>query len=239
MAEAKTADAMGASEAKTATAQTIADDKTSTAKAPTVTPTPLPTNTPTPSGSRIIRPILPVGKLIDLSKLRIIAPDWKDNFASSPLDGWYVNPAGVVSLDGANLVMTYGANDAWFIQNTVAKDFTYVGKLTLVSGRMMGLVFRSSLDGTMGYEVNLDAPSRTLSIAKRTPWEVLASTTLDVAYNTAYTVRVEFIGTNITASIDDLGISVTTTDTSYSQGYFGLHTYQSQARFSDLSMYWR
>ena len=165
-------------------------------------------------------------------------PDWKDALASSSLDGWFVNPAGVVSLDGANLVMTYGDNDAWFIQKTDAKDFTYVGKLTLVSGRMIGLVSRSSLDGTAGYEVNLYAPSRTLSIAKRTPYQVLASTTLDVAYNTVYTVRVEFIGTNITASIDDLSISVTATDTSYTQGYFGLHSYRSQARFSNLSMYW-
>ncbi|MHB1354901.1 MAG: protein kinase domain-containing protein [Anaerolineae bacterium] len=245
--EAKTASAMGASEAKTAAAQKASDDKTATAQkeaddlaatanAPTATPTPT-TPPEGPTKAIEIRPIIPIGKLIDIKKLLFILPDWSDEFAKGVTTGWSANPAGVASLDGAELVLSFADNDAWYIQKTSVKDFTYVGKLTMSSGIGAGLAFRSNTDGSKDYEVYLDFVNKRMMIAKR-PWQVLAWVPVELVLGTTYTVRVETKGADITAAIDDMSISVSTTDTSYTQGYFGLHVYRGKARFSNIMMYW-
>ncbi|MCE5257911.1 MAG: protein kinase [Chloroflexi bacterium] len=238
-AEEKTAAAQSAAEAKTATAQIIAEDKTATAKAPTITPTPLPTNTPTDVPEEgVTRPLLPIGKIVNLGILFTIIPSWQDKFADGSTTGWTSYPAGVWHLTAPN-VSASSSGDTWFIQSTAVKDFTYVGTISLTSGRMAGLSFRSSADGSFGYEVNLDTVSRTLSISKRVPYQVLATTELNVSYNQDYIVRVEAVGNAITASVDSLEVSVSATDTSFTQGYFGLHVWNGEAKFNTAKVWYR
>jgi len=109
----------------------------------------------------------------------------------------------------------------------------YEGVLNLLSGNAVGLTFRSSADGTLSYDVILDAVDGAFKVSKRPPYAVLASHPMTVQRNQRYEVKVVANGNTIEAYLDGVK-RLTVTDTTYASGQLGVVLFRATATFDDL-----
>jgi len=207
--------------------------------APTNTPepTPIPTLTPTVKPPSGITKVFPVRSLVvaELKPGAILAAlsIFSDNFDDGTLTEWTAN-RGTWSNPSAFMRGIYTDGDAWHIKKATGDDFSYAGKVNLVSGNAVGLVFRSSPDGTSSYDLILDAEENVIKLSKRSPYQVLASKTMTVQRNHVYQVRVVTKGTLIEAYLDETKV-LAVNDSTYSSGHFGVMLFRARAEYDDLS----
>jgi hypothetical protein len=155
-----------------------------------------------------------------------------ENFDDGALTGWTPNN-GTWTNPGAQLQGEYATGNAWNIHSSTGSDIVYTGTVNLLSGNAVGLVFRSSADGTSSYDALLDAVDNVFKISKRQPYQVLASYSMTVQRNHPYTIKVVASGSRIDAYLDGVK-RLTVTDSSYASGYLGVMLFCATATYDDL-----
>jgi levanbiose-producing levanase len=109
----------------------------------------------------------------------------------------------------------------------------YEGKVMLLSGYAVGLVFRSSADGASSYAVILDTVQG-FKISSYSPHTKLDSYPVAVEYNHWYTIKVVVDGDTIEAYLDGVK-RLTATDSQYAGGQFGVLLHQGVAAYDNLA----
>jgi len=127
----------------------------------------------------------------------------------------------------------YTLGNGWNIHSSTGGNIVYQGTVNLLSGNAVGLVFRSSADGTSSYDVILDAVDGAFKISERPPYQVLDSYSMTVERNHPYTIKVVADGSTIEAYLDGVK-RLTVTDGTYSSGQLGVILFQSTATYDDL-----
>ena len=157
---------------------------------------------------------------------------FSDDFDDGTLTNWTPN-LGTWTNPGTYMRGEYALGNAWNVHSSTGSDIVYEGTVNLLSGNAVGLVFRSSADGTSSYDVILDAVVNVFKISKRTPYQVLASYPMTVQRNHPYTVKVVANGSTIEAYLDGVK-RLTVTDSTYSSGQLGVVLFQATATYDDL-----
>jgi len=157
---------------------------------------------------------------------------FSDDFDHGTLAGWTPN-RGTWTNPGTHMRGEYVLGNAWNMRPETGSDIVYEGTLNLLSGNAVGLVFRSSADGTSSYDVILDAVDGVFKISKRPPYQVLASYSMTVQRNHPYRVKVVANGNTIEAYLDDVK-RLTATDSTYSDGHLGVMLFEATATYDDL-----
>ena len=190
---------------------------------------PLPTDTPTPTATPVgYRLYLPL-----IMKMYPLTPIFSADFNDGRLTGWTPN-MGTWTNPGTHMRGEYALGNAWNMRSETGSDIVYEGTLNLLSGNAVGLVFRSSADGTSSYDVILDAVDGVFKISKRPPYQVLASYSMAVQRNHPYRVKVMAKGNKIEAYLDGVK-RLTVTDSTYSSGQLGVMLFQATATYDDLA----
>ena len=192
---------------------------------PTATPTHTATPTATPVGYRLYLPLI--------MKMYPLTPIFSDDFEDGTLTGWTPNRGTWIN-PGTHMRGEYALGNAWNMRSETGSDIVYEGTLNLLSGNAVGLVFRSSADGTSSYDVILDAVDGVFKISKRPPYKVLASYSMAVQRNHPYRVKVIANGNRIEAFLDGVK-RLTVTDSTYSSGQLGVMLFQATATYDDLA----
>ena len=157
---------------------------------------------------------------------------FSDDFTDGTLTGWTPN-LGTWTNPGTYMHGDYTLGNAWNVHSSTGSDFVYTGTVNLLSGNAVGLVFRSSADGTSSYDVILDAVDNVFKISMSQPYQVLVSSPMVVQRNHPYTIKVVANGSMIEAYLDGVKL-LTATDSTYSSGYFGVILFRSTATYDDL-----
>ncbi len=157
---------------------------------------------------------------------------FSDDFEDGTLTGWTSN-FGTWSNPSTYMSGTYTLGNAWNVRSSTGSDIVYTGTVNLLSGNAVGLVFRSSADGTSSYDVILDAVDNKFKISKRPPYQVLDSYSMTVQRNHPYTVKVVANGSTIEAYLDGVK-RLTATDSTYFSGQLGVVLFQSTGTYDDL-----
>jgi hypothetical protein len=155
-----------------------------------------------------------------------------DDFDDGTLSGWTANQ-GTWTNPGTYMRGEYTLGNAWNIRSSTGGDIVYTGTVNLLSGNAVGLVFRSSADGTSSYDVILDAVDNAFKISKREPYQVLASHSMTVQRNHPYTIKVVANGSTIEAYLDGVK-RLTVTDSTYASGQLGVMLFRATATYDDL-----
>jgi hypothetical protein len=155
-----------------------------------------------------------------------------DDFDDGTLSSWTPN-LGTWTNPGNHMHGEYASGNAWNIRSSTGGDIVYQGTVNLLSGNAVGLVFRSSADGTSSYDVILDAEDNVFKISKRPPYTVLDSYSMSVQRNHPYQIKVEANGDTIDAYLDGVK-RLTITDTAYTTGHLGVILFQATATYDDL-----
>ncbi len=212
--------------------------------AATATPTPTPTSEP---GAKMHLPIIMKQHVVPgptptPTPTSTPSPIFSDDFEDGLLTGWTANQ-GVWTNPGTYMRGQDTEPPAYEIRNVKSATgaaFTYEGTVTLVSGYTVGLIFRCSADGTLGYEVGLSAVDNQFKLGVLAPnYGLLAQTPVTVQYGRAYRIKVVANGSLIEVYLDGVKL-LSATDTHYSSGQFGVivrggsYAYQGTANFDDL-----
>jgi hypothetical protein len=193
------------------------------------TPTPTPTLTPTgEAGTKTYLPIV-MKQFAPASPSGVI---FSDDFNDGALNGWTRNNGNWYNA-GNYMHGNYASGNAWNIKNASGSDITYEGDVNIVSGNAVGLVFRSSADGTASYDAILDAVDGVFKISKRPGYTVLASYPMTVARNHWYNIKVVVNGTKIEGYLDGAK-RLTAYDSNFSSGQFGVMLFQGTGAYDNL-----
>jgi len=157
---------------------------------------------------------------------------FSDDFEDGTLTGWTSNN-GTWTNPGTYMRGEYTLGNGWNIHSSTGGNIVYQGTVNLLSGNAVGLVFRSSADGTSSYDVILDAVDGAFKISERPPYQVLDSYSMTVERNHPYTIKVVADGSTIEAYLDGVK-RLTVTDGTYSSGQLGVILFQSTATYDDL-----
>ncbi len=157
---------------------------------------------------------------------------FSDDFNDGTLTNWTPNQ-GTWTNPGTYMRGEYTTGNAWNIRSSTGSNLVYTGTVNLLSGNAVGLVFRSSADGTSSYDVILDAVDNVFKIGRRPPYQILASYPLTVQRDHPYTIRVVANGSTIEAYLDGVR-RLTVTDSTYSSGYLGVMLFSATATYDDL-----
>jgi len=157
---------------------------------------------------------------------------FSDNFNGGTLTSWTPN-RGTWTNPGSRMRGEYTLGNAWNIRTSAGSNLAYTGTVNLLSGNAVGLVFRSSPDGTSSYDVILDAVDGALKISKRQPYQVLASYPMTVQRNHVYTIKLTAKGSTLEAYLDGVK-RLTVTDTTYTSGQLGVMVFRAAATYDDL-----
>jgi len=190
-----------------------------------ITPTPTPTRRP---GTRTYLPL--VMKQFAPGSAPVVL--FSDNFNDGLLHGWTRNNGNWYNA-GNYMRGEYATGNAWNIKDVSGNNFTYEGDLNIVSGNAVGLVFRSSADGTASYDAILDAADGVFKISKRPGYTVLASYPMTVSRNHWYSVKVVVSGTKMEGYLDGVK-RLTAYDGNFSSGQFGVMLFQGAGAYDNL-----
>jgi uncharacterized repeat protein (TIGR01451 family) len=157
---------------------------------------------------------------------------FSDNFNGGTLTGWTPN-LGTWTNPSNYMRGEYTLGNAWNMRSSTGSDTVYTGTVNLISGNAVGLVFRSSADGTSSYDVILDGVDDVFKISKRAPYQILDTYSMTVQYNHPYTIKVVANGSTIEAYLDGVK-RLTVTDTTYSSGRLGVMLFRATATYDNL-----
>jgi hypothetical protein len=155
-----------------------------------------------------------------------------DDFQDGTLTGWTSNHGLWVNAND-NTVGYYPLGNAWNIHEATAADFEYEATVNLVEGNAAGLTVRSSADGTSSYDVIIDAVDGVFKISRRPPYQILDSHAMTIERGRPYRIRVEAYGDMIFAFLDGAHL-LTVSDTTYTDGHFGVMLFQATATYDDV-----
>lgn len=155
-----------------------------------------------------------------------------DDFEDGTLTGWTPH-LGSWANPGDHMRGKYNLGNAWNIRSSTGGNIIYEGTVKLLSGNAVGLVFRSSANGTSSYDVILDAYDNVFKISKRPPYTILDSVAMPVQRNHAYKIKVVANGSTIQAYLDGVHL-LTATDSTYNSGNLGVMLFRSDATYDDL-----
>lgn len=124
---------------------------------------------------------------------------------------------------------------------TSFSDFTYEADLSIDSNNA-GLIFRvtnpsQGVDAYTGYYAGLALPDNAVILGKaNNGWTFLASTSMTVTPNQIYHMKVAAKGNNIQVFVTDMqNPKISFNDSSYPSGAIGVRTWNSNARFDNVS----
>ncbi|WP_160319699.1 family 16 glycoside hydrolase, partial [Paenibacillus xylanivorans] len=127
--------------------------------------------------------------------------------------------------------------------DTNFSDVIYEADVTPGSTGNAGLVFRVSNPGTgadayQGYYAGLDVPNQKVLIGKaNNNWTSLSTASMSLTANTKYHVKIVAQDASIKVYVDDMTIpKINVTDSTYIGGSVGLRTYDSAAKFDNISV---
>ncbi len=180
------------------------------------------------------------GGAITSNRIDVTAEDWErgnivfsDDFSEPVLKNWVKNGGTFAVSDGA--MVSTQSGDAWNIFGATAKDFTFSGDITLVSGNAVGLSFRTNNNGTQGYDIIMDIMDGGIKFCRR-PYSVIKSLPLPFDYNKSYHVTVVAKGADFKFFLDGV-LVFEASNTARTSGQFGVFGYTSTARFDNLICY--
>jgi hypothetical protein len=154
-----------------------------------------------------------------------------DDFNTGTLTGW-TSSGGTWTNPGSYLQGVYLSDTAWNMKAISGTNIVYEGKVNLLSGNAVGLVFRSSASGTSSYAAILDT-TQGFKISRYSPHRILVSYPMTVSYNHWYTIKVVADGDTLEAYLDGVK-RLSTTDTRYSSGQLGVMLHQGVTLYDDL-----
>lgn len=186
-------------------------------------PTPTPAHTPTPAPT----PTVPPGS------------SFSDNFDDGNANGWttYDGTWSVVS-GQYNVGSNPGAKS--IVNSTNFSNFTYDADLS-INGGNAGIIFRvanpaSGVDSYSGYYAGLSGTQVILGKANNS-WTQLVVYNMTITANTIYHMRVVANGSNIQVFVTDMATAkINSNDSSFTAGAIGLRTYNSAAKFDNISV---
>ncbi len=120
-------------------------------------------------------------------------------------------------------------------------NFTYLADVS-ISGGDAGLVFRVSnpavgIDAYNGYYAGLNSSGYVILGKASHNWTQLATYNMAIAANTLYRMKVVANGSNIQVFVTDMSTpKINYTDTSFSAGAIGVRTFNSAAKFDNISV---
>jgi len=128
---------------------------------------------------------------------------------------------------------------------SVANNTNYGGLLleadVMISGGDAGLIFRGSNfavgpDALSGYYAGINSNNSVVLGKMNNNWTQLASAPMTIAANTWYHLKIVAVGSLIKVYVGDMNTpKITFTDASYAGGAIGLRTYNSNAKFDNVS----
>ena len=165
----------------------------------------------------------------------------EDNFEDGNDTGW-TPYGGTWTASGGQY--NVGSNPgAKALLDTNFSDLVYEADVTPGSTGDAGLVFRVSNPGTgtdayQGYYAGLDVPNQKVFIGKaNNNWTSLAAASMSLAANTKYHIKIVAQGASIQVYVDDMAApKVSVTDSTYTGGKTGVRTFNSAAKFDNISV---
>ncbi|MGV2882400.1 family 43 glycosylhydrolase [Paenibacillus taichungensis] len=165
----------------------------------------------------------------------------EDTFDDSTDTGWTkYGGAWTVSGGQYNVASNPGAKA---LLDTNFSDVIYEADVTPGSTGNAGLVFRVSNPGTgadayQGYYAGLDVSNQKVLIGKaNNNWTLLSTASMSLTANTKYHVKIVAQDASIKVYVDDMTIpKINVTDSTYIGGSVGLRTYDSAAKFDNISV---
>ena len=154
-----------------------------------------------------------------------------DDFNTGALTGWTPG-SGTWTNPGSTMQGVYASDTAWSMKSASGSNVIYEGKVNLLSGSAVGLVFRSSANGASSYAAILDTVQG-FKISRYSPHTILVSYPMTVQTNHWYTIRVVASGSTLEAYLDGVK-RLTATDTTYTGGQLGVMLHQATATYDDL-----
>ncbi len=154
-----------------------------------------------------------------------------DDFNNGTLTGW-TSSAGTWTNPGTYMQGVYLLGTVWNLKAISGSNIEYEGKVNLLSGNAVGLVFRSSANGASSYAVILDTVQG-FKISEYSPHHILVSYPMTVQYNHWYTIKLVASGSTLEAYLDGVK-RLSVTDTTYTSGQLGVMLHQATAMYDDL-----
>ncbi|WP_395855609.1 AbfB domain-containing protein [Cystobacter fuscus] len=164
-----------------------------------------------------------------------------DDFNDGNATGWQAY-GGAWSVVNGQLAVGADAGAKALASGSLFSNFTYDADITPGPSGNPGLLFRASrpttgVDSYQGYYVGIDGNQVLLGKANSGAWTQLAVAALPSMTGTSRHLRVVAVGSLLEVYVDDLATpKLSVTDGSYVSGAIGVRTYQSQARFDNLSV---
>jgi hypothetical protein len=156
---------------------------------------------------------------------------FSDDFNDGTLTGW-TSSGGTWTNLGSYMQGVYLSDTAWNMKAVTGTNVVYEGKVNLLSGYAVGLVFRSSANGTSSYAAILDTVQG-FKISRYSPHQILVSYPMTVQYNHWYTIQIVADGSTLEAYLDGVK-RLTATDTTYAGGQLGVMLHRATAAYDDL-----
>jgi len=128
--------------------------------------------------------------------------------------------------------------DVFAMSETEGTDFIYEAKTHRNEGVAFSLVFRSNASGSEAYVVNVDFTRNTARMfsfgSEGKGQEVIGEEYEIDADETDFALRVEAIGNTFRYYVNDV-LAVSTTDDTYTSGFFGLLVFEGDGVFQDIN----
>ncbi|MEK8128840.1 family 43 glycosylhydrolase [Paenibacillus filicis] len=165
----------------------------------------------------------------------------EDNFEDGDDAGW-TKYGGTWTVSGGQYHVASNPG-AKALLDTNYTDLIYEADVTPGSTGNAGVVFRVSNPGTgadayQGYYAGLDVPNQRVLIGKaNNNWTSLATAPMSLTSNTKYHVKIVAQGESIKVYVSDMTTpKINVTDSTYTSGSVGVRTYDSAAKFDNVSV---
>ncbi|WP_232436735.1 family 43 glycosylhydrolase [Paenibacillus senegalimassiliensis] len=164
-----------------------------------------------------------------------------DNFNDGNDVGW-TKHGGTWTVSGGQYHVASNPG-AKALLDTNFSNMVYEADVTPGATGNAGLVFRVSNPGTgadayQGYYAGLDVPNQRVVIGKaNNNWTSLATAPMSLSANTTYPIKIVAQDTSIRVYVGDMATpKLSVTDSSYIGGKIGVRTYNSAAKFDNISV---
>jgi uncharacterized repeat protein (TIGR01451 family) len=158
---------------------------------------------------------------------------FSDDFDDGDLAGWTAN--GGTWTNPGTYMRGQAATTAWNMRSNTGSSITYEGTVNILSGNIAGLAFRSSANGSTGYELLLDISTSKLSFRRQPGGEELGGAIFSVPleHNHQYALKVVANGSTLDGYLDGYH-HLSLTDTTYSTGRLGVVVENATVAFENL-----
>lgn len=164
-----------------------------------------------------------------------------DNFNDGNDTGW-THHGGTWTVSGGQYQVASHPG-AKSLLDTHFANLIYQADVTPGATGNAGVVFRVSNPGTgtdayQGYYAGLDVPNQRVVLGKaNNNWTSLASVPMSLSANTSYSIKIVAQDASIQVYVNDMNTpKISVTDSSHKAGMAGVRTYNSAAKFDNISV---